>query len=139
MILKYNNSAEITDFSSTQLKWNVPKTFELTTNHLYQFNSSAVTKGTPFILNVNMDPAYTLRYLSISSNNSFTMSINNSFELLTNLFVLDVGPNRIGYTNLTEVQTVVIKNPTGTSGPAGNQFTNPNIIDVKYLLIIESI
>ena len=139
MILKYNNSAEITDFSSTQLKWNVPKTFELTANHLYQFNSSAVTKGTPFILNVNMDPAYTLRYLSISSNNSFTMSINNSFELLTNLFVLDVGPNRIGYTNLTPIQTIIIKNPIGTSGPAGKQFTNPNIIDVKYLLIIESI
>lgn len=139
MILKYNNSAEITDFLTTQLKWNVPRTFELKTENLYQFNSATITKGTPFVLSVNMDPAYTLRYLAINSDQSFTISINNTFELLTNFFTLDVGPNRVGFTNLTDIDTVIINNPTGTSGPSGNQFTNPTNIEVKYFLIIEKI
>lgn len=139
MLVKYNISSEITDTISTNIKWLLPKTFTLTTDHLYQFNSVAVAKGTPFTLTVNLDPLYTLRYLVINSDNSFTMNINNSFGILTNTFTLDVGPNRVGFTGLTEVQNVLITNPTGQSGPIGNQFSNPTTIEVKYMLIIEKI
>jgi hypothetical protein len=137
MLVKYNIASEITDGVSTNIKWVLPKTFELTPDHLYQFNSVAIAKGDPFTLTVNIDPLYTLRYLVINSNNSFTININESFELLTNTFTLDVGPSRTGFTNLTEIEEVLITNPTGFSGPVGAQFTNPNIIEVKYILVIE--
>ncbi len=139
MLLKYNIASEILDAISTDVKWILPKTIELTTDNLYQFKSVVITKGDPYLLAINSDPSYTLRYLVINSTNSFTLNINNSFEILTNLFVIDCGPNRIGFTNLTDITTVTITNPTGASGPSGNQFTNPNKIEVKYLLILEKI
>lgn len=139
MLLKYNLSSEITDNIATDIKWLLPKTIVLTTDHLYQFNSSAIEKGNPFTLTVNIDPLYTLRYISINSDNSFTVNINNSFEILTNLFALDVGPSRVGFTGITDIQQIVITNPTGSSGLIGNQFTNPTTIEVRYILILEKI
>lgn len=139
MLLKYNIASEILDTISTDVKWILPKTIELTTDNLYQFNSVIITKGDPFVLSINTDPLYTLRYLVVNSANSFTININNTFEILTNLFVIDCGPNRIGFTNLTDITTTTITNPTGASGPIGNQFSNPNKIEVKYLLILEKI
>ena len=139
MLLKYNTATEINDSISTDIRWVLPKSIQLKDDHLYQFNSCSIAKGDPFLLNVYINPLYTLRYLVINSEDSFTININNSYELLTNLFALDVGPNRNGFTNLTEIQTIVITNPTGTSGPSGNQFSNPNTIEVRYILIIEKI
>lgn len=140
MLLKYNLSSEVTDLVATDIKWILsPKTINLTADHLYQFNSSVVAKGDPFILTVNLDPLYTLRYLTISSENSFTIKINNSFQLLTNLFTIDVGPNRRGFTGLTDIQQVTLTNPTGSSGLVGAQFTNPPTIEIKYILVLEKI
>lgn len=137
MIVKYNIANEISDATSTNIKWVLPKTFTLTTDYLYQYNSVIITKGSPFTLTI--DPLYTLRYIVINSDNSFTININNSFELLTNTFTLDVGPNRTGFTNITNIENILITNPTGQSGPIGNQFANPTNIEVRYILVLEKI
>jgi hypothetical protein len=139
MILKYNISSQLTDSQTDDLRWLVPKIIALNVNNTYQINSTAITKGDPFILSTGVNPINTLRYVVISSEHSFTISINNGPEYLTQLFVLDVGLYREGFTNLSKINSVKITNPTGTSGLMGSQFSNPATIEVKHLLVLEKV
>ena len=137
MLLKYSLSTQITNNTETDVKWILPATITLATSNTYTFTSVNITKGTPFIINI--DSTYIVRYLAITSDQSFTLSINNQQELITKTYVVDYGVNSTGYTNISKISSIKITNPTGTRGPIGNQFSNPNIIDVKYLLVLEKI
>ena len=137
MLLKYSLSTQITNNTETDVKWILPATITLATSNTYTFTSVDITKGTPFIINI--DSTYIVRYLAISSDQSFTLSINNQQELITKTYTVDYGVNSTGYTNISKISSIKITNPTGTRGPIGNQFSNPNIIDVKYLLVLEKI
>lgn len=137
MLLKYSLSTQITNNTETDVKWILPATITLATSNTYTFTSVNITKGTPFIINI--DSTYIVRYIAITSDQSFTLSINNQQELITKTYVVDYGVNSTGYTNISKISSIKITNPTGTRGPIGNQFSNPNIIDVKYLLVLEKI
>jgi hypothetical protein len=137
MLLKYSLSTQITNNTETDVKWILPATITLATSNTYAFTSVDITKGTPFIINI--DSTYIVRYLAISSDQSFTLSINNQQELITKTYAVDYGVNSTGYTNISKISSIKITNPTGTRGPIGSQFSNPNIIDVKYLLVLEKI
>ena len=137
MLLKYSLSTQITNNTETDVKWILPATITLATSNTYTFTSVNITKGTPFIINI--DSTYIVRYLAITSDQSFTLSINNQQELITKTYVVDYGVNSTGYTNISKISSIKITNPTGTRGPIGNQFSNPNIIDVKYLLVLEKV
>jgi hypothetical protein len=126
MLLKYSLSTQITNNTETDVKWILPATITLATSNTYAFTSVDITKGTPFIINP----------LQIGR---FTLSINNQQELITKTYAVDYGVNSTGYTNISKISSIKITNPTGTRGPIGNQFSNPNIIDVKYLLVLEKI
>jgi hypothetical protein len=139
MILKYNISSQLTDSQTDDLRWLVPKTIALNVNNTYQINSTAISKGDPFTLTIGPNPINIVRYLIINSEQSFTISINNGPEYLTQLFVLDVGLYREGFTNLSKINSIKITNPTGTSGLVGSQFSNPATIEVKYLLVLENV
>jgi hypothetical protein len=137
MLLKYSLSTQITNNTETDVKWILPATITLATSNAYTFTSVDITKGTPFIINI--DSTYIVRYLAITSDQSFTLSINNQQELITKTYTVDYGVDSTGYTNISKISSIKITNPTGTRGPIGNQFSNPNIIDVKYLLVLEKI
>ena len=139
MILKYNISSQLTNTLTDDLRWSVPAGIIALNANTYQINSTMISKGDPFTLTVGPNLVNTVRYLIINSEHSFTISINNGPEYLTQLFVLDVGLYREGFTNINKINTVRITNPTGTSGLAGAQFTNPATIEVKYLLVIENL
>ena len=138
MILKYTISSQLTNNATDELKWLVPKTIALTNANSYQVNSTIISKGAPFVLETtNINTINTLRYIVITSDEAFTISINNGPEYLTQLFTLDVGLYREGFTNIQKITSVKITNPTGTSGLSGTQFSNPTDIEVKYLLVLE--
>jgi hypothetical protein len=137
LTLKYSLASQITDTTQTEVKWLLPATLTLVDNSNYTFTSAIVTKGTPFIITI--DSAYIVRYLAMSSDQSFSLSINNQQELITKNYAADFGIDSTGYTNISKIANIKITNPTGTRGPIGNQYSNPTTIDVKYLLVLEKI
>jgi hypothetical protein len=137
MILKYSLSSQITDLTGTEVKWLLPATVTLVTNSNYTFTSATITKGTPFVITI--DSTYILRYLAVSSDQSFALSTNNGQKLMYKNYTVDYGVDSTGYTNISKINTIEINNPTGTRGLIGNQFSNPTTIDVKYLLVLEKI
>lgn len=137
MILKYSLSSQITDNTQTEVKWQLPATITLATDSNYAFTSASITKGTPFVIQV--DSTYIVRYLALSSDQSFSLSINNQQEIITKNYAVDYGVNSTGYTNISKIASIKLTNPTGTRGLVGSQFSNPTTIEVKYLLILEKI
>lgn len=137
MQLKYNTSAQIIDSITADLKLIVNPLITLKDSSNYTYKLLNLAKGSSHTLTI--EPNYVLRYLAISSTDTFTICINNQFEYQTNTFTWDAGPNRSGFTNLTPVSTIKITNPTGISNSGGVQFSNPTSIEVNYLFIVEGI
>lgn len=137
LTLKYSLSSQITDLTDTDVKWLLPATLTLVANSNYTFTSARITKGTPFVITV--DSTYIVRYLAVSSDQSFSLSINNQQELITKNYAVDFGVDSTGYTNISKIANIKLTNPTGTRGLSGNQFSNPTTIDVKYLVVLEKI